>query len=139
MTARTYSVNILSNADINMLNQGKKKHYWHEAFRHKCGWPVCGHVPPPTNTQCSLDTRTFQTEFRLQLPLYIVIECCTSPKSANSVRRYSVALFMVYFATLSVFNELSCRQIIKMSRNFYAYKILSLVIFRSYSVKKYQI
>jgi hypothetical protein len=134
MTARTYSVNIHSNADINVLFQGKI-YYWHDALRHACGWPVCGRVPPPMSTQCSLDTRRFQTEFREQLPYYFVIDGFTSRKIANSVRKYSVPMFMVYFATLSVFNVLSCGQIIKMFWIFYAYKILSLVILRSYSVK----
>jgi hypothetical protein len=66
--------------------------------------------------------------------IIIIVFVLHHRKVPLNVRIYPVLMFMVYFATLSVFNVLACSQIIKTAFIIIAYKMLSLVILRSYSM-----
>jgi hypothetical protein len=60
--------------------------------------------------------RNFNLSFKFNLHDILVMSVLQHRKVPLNVRRYSVLTFMVYFATLSVFKPLLCRQIIKMAR-----------------------
>ena len=55
----------------------------------------------------------FKLSFVCSFHFTLLLRVLHHGKSANSVRRYSVAMFVVHFATLSVSNVLSSRRIIK--------------------------
>jgi len=67
---------------------------------------ICSRSSTPCSAQCRLERQGFQIEFRIQIPLdlYIKIEVLLPRKLPLNVRRYSVVMFMVHFATLSFFN-----------------------------------
>jgi hypothetical protein len=97
-------LSFIQTESVNMLCQGTTLSLI--CTMRSCMRVTCSLSSPARSAQCRLDRRGFQIGFRIQLPfeLYIIIEVWHPRKLPLNVRRYSVVMFMVHFATLSVFS-----------------------------------
>lgn len=76
----------------------------------------------------------FKLSFRVQLTLYIIAEGFTSQKSAIKCEKMFCRSLYGLFCHTNCFNVISCRQIIKLAWITNAYKIMSSVFKRTYSM-----